>query len=362
MIIRTILLALMLIASASLTDANPVRLDNIVDGVVAKHMADKQIPGMSVAIVYKGRLTFSGGYGKASVEFDVPASAATVYPISSVSKMFAGLLAVRLANAGQLDLDEPISSFVSNVPADKQSISVRHLLQHTHGLEDFYQSDSYEIETGRSVKESTTEELVSWSLEQPLQFSPGAGWAYSLSGYVLVAQILERIGGLSYAQLVERYVFEPLDMVGTFGGTESVVAGRNQALYELDGDDLVGHVVDFPEQVYAAAGLNLSVLEMAKLFVSLSGDEFIDREAKQELWENTELKTGDLANYGLGWFSYETSQRRWVVGHEGGGASWVIYYPDHDLAVIALSNMSGARADILPYEIAREAFAAGLIE
>ena len=252
--------------------------------------------------------------------------------------------------------------FVSNVPADKQSISVRHLLQHTHGLEDFYQSDSYEIETGRSVKESTTEELVSWSLEQPLQFSPGAGWAYSLSGYVLVAQILERIGGLSYAQLVERYVFEPLDMVGTFGGTESVVAGRNQALYELDGDDLVGHVVDFPEQVYAAAGLNLSVLEMAKLFVSLSGDEFIDREAKQELWENTELKTGDWANYGLGWFSYETSQRRWVVGHEGGGASWVIYYPDHDLAVIALSNMSGARADILPYEIAREAFAAGLIE
>jgi len=61
------------------------------------------------------------------------------------------------------------------------------------------------------------------------------------------------------------------------------------------------------------------------------------------------------------WESIVTSRDRWVVGHESGGASWVIYYPDQGLAVIALSNMSGARADILPYKIARAAFAAGLV-
>ena len=359
--IRIIPLALVLTLSASLTAANPVNLENIVDDVVIRHMTAKRIPGMSVAIVHKGRLTFSKGYGKASVEFNIPAAANTVYPISSASKMFAGLLAIRLAEAGYLELDRSISSFVRNVPEDKQSISVRHLLQHTHGLEDFYQSDSYEIETGKSLKESTTEELIEWSLDQPLQFSPGAGWAYSLSGYVLVARIMEDVGGMPYAKLVEQYVLEPLDMIGTFGGTEAVVSSRNQILYELVDDNVAGHVVDFPQRVYAAGGLNLSVLEMAKLFVSLSGDDFIDQEAKQELWYNPELTNGDSANYGLGWFSYETSKKRWVVGHEGGGASWVIYYPDHDLAVIALSNMSGARADILPYEIARDAFAAGLL-
>lgn len=360
MTICTIPLALMLTLSASLTAANPVNFENIVDDIVTRHMAEKQIPGMSAAIVYKGGLTFSKGYGKASVEFNVPATAHTVYPISSASKMFAGLLAIRLADAGHLDLDESISNFVSNVPADKQSISVRHLLHHTHGLEDFYQSDSYEIETGKSVKDSTTEELINWSLERPLQYSPGAGWTYSLSGYVLAARIMEDVGEMPYAKLVEQYVLEPLDMIGTFGGTEAVVAGRNQILYELVDDNIMGHVVDFPQRVYAAGGLNISVFEMAKLFVSLSGDDFIDREAKQELWHNAELTNGDSANYGLGWFSYETSKKRWVVGHEGGGASWVIYYPEHDLAVIALSNMSGARADVLPYEIAREAFAAGL--
>jgi CubicO group peptidase (beta-lactamase class C family) len=100
---------------------------------------------------------------------------------------------------------------------------------------------------------------------------------------------------------------------------------------------------------------------MAKVFAALSGDAFIDSDAKKSLWRTDDLANGKASFYGLGWSSYVTSQDRWVVGHEGGGASWVIYYPDQDLAVIALSNMSGARADILPYEIARTAFAAGLV-
>ena len=97
------------------------------------------------------------------------------------------------------------------------------------------------------------------------------------------------------------------------------------------------------------------------LLIALSDNDFISSGSKLELWSNPTLANGRPANYGLGWFSYTTSQNRWVVGHEGGGASWVIYYPDLELAVIALSNMSGARADSLPYEIARDALGEGLL-
>jgi CubicO group peptidase (beta-lactamase class C family) len=150
-------------------------------------------------------------------------------------------------------------------------------------------------------------------------------------------------------------------MVGTFGGSESVVANRNPVLYELVDNELSGHIVDFQKSTYAAGGFNTSVEELSKLFIALSDNDFIDGDSKRELWNNLMLENGSPANYGLGWFSYTTSKSRWVVGHEGGGASWVIYYPDLDLAVIALSNMSGARADSLPYEIARGALAGGLL-
>jgi CubicO group peptidase (beta-lactamase class C family) len=354
---RLVPFVLAFVALASPGAADPVSIEDIVDDVVVRHMLEKRIPGMSVAVVHEGRLVLSKGYGKASVEFDVPATATTVYPISSVSKIFAGLLAIRLVDAGYLDLDESISSFISNVPADKRSITVRHLLQHTHGLEDFYQSAQYETQTGKSMEESTADELFAWSLAQPLRYAPGAGWEYSLSGYVLLARILEQVGETPYLGLVQKYVFEPLNMIGTFGSSEAVITGRNPVLYKLVDDDIAGHIVDFPPRVYAAGGLNMSALEMAKLFVALAGEDFITDEAKGELWHNPELTNGELANYGLGWFSYETSKKRWVVGHEGGGASWVIFYPDENLAVIALSNLSGARADILPYEIARKVFA-----
>lgn len=337
-----------------------VRLDLLVDGVVATHMTDRKIPGLSVAIVHDKQLVLSKGYGKASLEFDLAATPQTVYPISSVSKMFAGLTAIRLASKGEIDLDAPIAEYLPDVPGDKAGVTIRHLLQHTHGLEDFYGSGAYQEETGLTVDESTTDELVEWSLSRPLISPPGQAWSYSLAGYVIFGHLLETIGAATYEERVREEVLTPLGIEAFFGGSESVVARRNPLLYELVDGEVAGHVVDFPEKTWPAGGLNLSVLEMARLFYAFDDEWFIGPAGKEQLWSNVTLEDGQKSNYGLGWFSYLTSQDRWVVGHEGGGASWVIYYPDHDLAVIALSNMSGARADSLPYEIARAAFDAGL--
>ena len=349
-------LVLALLLFASLVDSEPVTTETIVDDVVAEHMAEKQIPGMSVAVVQDQQIIFSKGYGQASIEFDLDATAETVYPISSVSRVFAGALAMRLVEAGLLDLDRSIADYLDNVPADKKAVSVRHLLQHTHGLEDFYHSEAFATENGKTPGEANTAELVGWSMKRPFVSAPGDVWAYGVVGYVVLGQIFEAVGGDSYAQLAQDYVFDALEIEASFGGSNVVVPGRNPVLYELIDDELTGHVVDFPQRVWAAGGLNISVQEFAKLFVALSGEEFLSQEAKQAMWQNEDLPDGENTHYGLGWMSYTTSQDRWVVGHEGGGASWVIYYPEEDLAVIALSNMSGARADILPYEIAREIF------
>ena len=361
--LRTALRVIMLMALAATraAAAQGETLERIADRVAATHMAAKKIPGLSIAVVHRDELAFAGGYGRASIEFDLAAGPDTVYPISSVSKIFAGIVAVRLAAGGQLELDAPIGDFLPDVPADKQGITLRHLLQHTHGLDDFYLSDEFQRESGQSIDEAATEEPIRWSLNRPLRFAPGGDWSYSLAGYVLLGHILEILSGESYVTLVEQLVLAPLGMQAYFGGSETVVEGRNPVLYELEHDAVVGHVVDFDRKVWPAGGVNLSVSELAKLFIALDGEVFLSERDKQELWGTASLPGGRDSGYGLGWSSYITSQDRHVVGHEGGGASWVIYYPERRLAVIALSNMSGAKSDILPYEIARAAFDAGLI-
>lgn len=354
-------LCLAALAGAAPAVANPETLGAITDRVAEKHMAEKKIPGLSIAVVHRDELLFARGYGEASIEYGVAAAPDTVYPISSVSKIFAGLVAVRLAAAGRLDLDASIAEFLPGVPPDKQGITPRHLLRHTHGLDDFYRSDDFQRESGHTIEDSATADLIRWSLDRPPKFAPGEDWSYSLAGYVMLGYLLEKLTGETYAALVGRLVLEPLGMEVEFGGSDVVISGRNPVLYELREDAVIGHVVNFSDRVWPAGGANTSATELAKLFIALDDEQFLSVPEKQELWAGVQLPDGRDSHYALGWFSYVTSQDRRVVGHEGGGASWVIYYPERRLAVIALSNMSGARADSLPYEIARAAFDAGLI-
>ena len=354
--VLTCFITLSVSAVTQTAGGDTLTLEQVADQVIARHMAENKIPGLSLAIVHQDQLLLAKGYGEASIEFSIAADPDTIYPISSVSKMFAGTLAMVLVRQGKLDLDASI-----DIAADKQAVTLRHLLQHTHGLDDFYQSEEYERESGRSIEESGTEELIAWSLARPLRFVPGENWSYSLAGYVLLGHIMQIVSGDTYAELVEQHVFAPLGIRGYFGGSTTVINGRNPMLYELTDDTVVGHVIDFPRKVWPAGGLNLSVREFAKLFVALDNVQFLTDADREKLWRTVTLADGSDSHYGLGWFSYVTSQNRPVVGHEGGGASWVIYYPEHELAVIALSNMSGARADSLPYEIARAAFDAGLV-
>ena len=76
------------------------------------------------------------GYGIASVEFDVPADGRTVYQLFSVSKIFAGIPAMKLVESGQLSLDAPVTDFFQELPAEWKTIRIRNLLTHTSGMQD----------------------------------------------------------------------------------------------------------------------------------------------------------------------------------------------------------------------------------
>jgi CubicO group peptidase (beta-lactamase class C family) len=79
-------------------------------------MRKYKIPGLSVAVVKKGRVLKLKGYGIANVEFDVPANSNTVYQLFSVSKIFAGVAILKLVDEGKLSLDTPVTELLPNAP------------------------------------------------------------------------------------------------------------------------------------------------------------------------------------------------------------------------------------------------------
>ncbi len=126
------------ISKQSLYEQSPrssnTRLYTQVDTYIKQQIQKYKIPGLSVAVVRKGRVVKLKGYGVANVEFDVPSDPNTVYQLFSVSKIFAGVAVMKLVEEGRLTLDTPVTDIVPDFPRQWRGIHIRHLLTHTSGL------------------------------------------------------------------------------------------------------------------------------------------------------------------------------------------------------------------------------------
>ncbi|MCM3874344.1 MAG: beta-lactamase family protein [Pyrinomonadaceae bacterium] len=336
----------------SATSANST-LDRKVDAYIKQQMRKYKIPGLSVAVVRKGRVVKLNGYGVASVEFDLPADKNTVYQLFSVSKIFAGVAVMKLVEEGKLSLDTPVTDIIPSLPREWRAIHIRHLLTHTSGLPELGANPRFACLPEDKKKRITPEEEIAFLSDLPLKFQPGAKWSYHLSGYHLLGFIVQRLTKQPYAAYLGQRIFAPLAMTATeFGGTEAgVIKRRSPTSYSRETGQLTGWIYPFTTRDYPAAGLNSSVADLAKFLVALDSDKILTKEHSQEMWSPVELNNGTEKPYGLGWTVDEHKGRK-VVGHEGGGAIWVAHFPEEQLSVAVLCNLNGARADEIQYGIA----------
>ena len=359
MLSRTLIAALVFLisseATSSVTLPTSLSTDARVDAYIQQQMAKYQIPGMSIAVVKNGRVMKVKGYGLASVEFDVPADANTVFQMFSVSKVFAGIAVMKLVEDGRLSLDAPITEFFdsASTPAAWKQITVRHLLSHTSGLPELRENTSFVCLPEDRKRKITADEEIAFLAEVPRKSSPGDKWAYHIAGYHLLGFIVEKASKKSYAQFLTEELFSPLGMHATrFGSTDAaVIKRRSPTSYNRETGQLTAWIYPFSVRDYPAAGLNSSVNDLSKFLVALQQNKVARKESAELLWSRTKLNDGTTRGYGLGWTVGEHKGRK-VVGHEGGGAIWLAHFPVEQLSIVVLCNLNGARADEIQYGLA----------
>jgi N-acyl-D-amino-acid deacylase len=181
-----------------------------------------KIPGASVAVTKDGRLVFARGYGYANKETKQPVAPDALFRIASVSKPLTAIAVLRLVEEHKLDLNEP--AFAALAPLEPppggivdsrlHSITVRQLMNHTGGWDRDRSFDAMFIPEraaagvgAPSPADATT--VIRYMLGQKLDFDPGARFAYSNLGYAILGRILERRTGLTYAEVMHKYVLDP---------------------------------------------------------------------------------------------------------------------------------------------------------
>ena len=162
-------------------------------------------PGCAGAVSVDGTLAWAGESGFADLDEGRAITADTRFDIASVSKQFTGLAVLRLAEAGELDLDDTVNEYIDGMPAWSATVTIDHLLHHTSGIIDYIEllfDDGFELDD-TTLQADALDAIAKTDLES----TPGSRFAYSNSNYVLLASIVEEASGLDFATVLERETF-----------------------------------------------------------------------------------------------------------------------------------------------------------
>jgi CubicO group peptidase (beta-lactamase class C family) len=312
-----------------------------VDAVFADY--DKAgSPGCMLGVIRDGALVYSRGYGRASLEHDVPFTTRTVFDIGSTSKQVVAAAIVLLAQDGRLSLDDDIRRHLPEMPDYGTPITIRHLLTHTSGLRDYIALMTL---GGWQMEDVTTpaQALDVVRRQRALDFTPGTEFAYSNTGFFLASLIVERASGKPLGDFARERIFTPLGMTATrYMSQHDAVVPHRAMGYEPRGDGFRVSVSNW-EQLGDGA-VQTSIDDLVKwdaMFYSgaLGGKALVDA-----LGTPHRLKSGAPTTYGLGLF-VDDYRGLPAVRHGGSWAGYraeLVRFPSERTSVAVLCNVETA--------------------
>ncbi|WP_444995238.1 serine hydrolase domain-containing protein [Aliikangiella sp. IMCC44359] len=289
----------------------------------------------SVLIAKDGNIIFENGFGKRNRKTDAKNKITTIFRLGTITKQFTAAAIMILQERDLIDIDEPINTYLPDYP-NGDLITARHLMNHTAGVPNYNKISAI---SGALDEEMTPTELVNHIKKLPLEFTPGAKYSYSNSGYTLLGYLIETVYGVTYERAIQQLIFDPLGMNDSEYG-ERYITGSNKALgYTQKGKNSRNISMSIP---YAAGALSSTVVDLHKWERSFYTNALLSESSKEGIF------TPGLGNYGLGWDIHTTP----TLKHSHGGgisgfSSHIARYPQEGLVIIMLSNVESNKLNVL---------------
>ena len=332
---------------------------------LVNEMGKQKIPGLQIVVISQGKIIFSKALGIANVEFSVPATESTIFSINSITKVFTGTAIMQLVEEGKIDIEKPVSNYLDSLPANWQSVTIKQLLSNTSGLPDV--EDDF---TGGPI--GNKGEDTAWQIVKtmPLQFQPGEQFSYNATNYLLLGKIIEKHGKLPFEQFIQKYQLDVVGMKRTiYGNSYNVVKDKTPTYSYYHHDKSTGKDIndnqllevyeEFPKMLRADAGMFSTAKEMAQWILALQTKGLLrDEKSIKTMWTPVKLNNGGhggfggiLNAYALGWPVVERKQHPAIASIGGGRAAFLIY-PQDNLTIILLTNLTGCSPELIADKIA----------
>lgn len=318
--------------------------DPRVDAIFVDLRGDR--PGAAVGVLFEGEIVHRAGYGLANLDHTVPITPATVFDIASISKQFGALAALLLEAEGGLDLNADVREYVPELPDFGATITPRHLIHHTSGIRDWPHTMAL---GGVEFTDVISFEKILRMLhnQQAINFPPGSEYAYSNTGYNLLARVVEIQSGMTFREYTHSRIFAPLDMTRTHFSDDytEVVPGRAESYAPAQQADSTPPTFRRqPDQLTALASSSLHtsiddfILWMRNYETAeVGGEALVETMPRRGIFTS-----GDTISYAHG-LSVGAYRGLPTFGH---GGSWVGFrtnftrFPEQNLSIAVFCNVS----------------------
>ena len=309
--------------------ASPERMDEIVK----YYVGNKQFSG-AVLVARGDKVLFSKAYEFANLEWRIPNTTTTRFRIASVTKQFTAAAVLLLEERGKLKLDDQVKAYFPDAPVIWHNITLAQLLSHTSGIPNY--TDGTDM-VKFSVQKMTPTEIVNTVRDRPLDFLPGERMRYSNTGYVLLGMAIEKASGMTYEKFLQENFWTPLGMKDSGYDNHTTLIPQRASGYMQGPEGPRNAFYTDMSTPFSAGALYSTVGDLLLWERALFGKKVLSDESLKRM--TTPVK-GD---YGFGLFIHTRAGHK-VIEHSGGISgfnSHLAYYPDEQIVVVALSNMSG---------------------
>jgi D-alanyl-D-alanine carboxypeptidase len=309
------------------------------DAILAKALQSSDAPSISVAVVQDGKVVYTNAVGRASLEPERKATVDTRYAIGSISKQFTAAAILLEAEQGKLSLDDFVSKYYPSLTRANE-ITVRELLSHTSGYEDYAPQD-YMIPAW--TKPTLPDEILSRWAKKPLNFDPGTKWQYSNTNYVLAGKILEKTSGIALMPFLRQRIFDPLG-IGTAGDCSVDKTPANAVAYTRYALGPPRPALrEGPGWYFAAGELCMTPSDLAKWDIAFLEKRILNEATYRSFAAEVKLKNAKGTHYALGLELGDLDGVPMIYhgGEVSGFLAENMVFPTKNAAVIVCSNQDG---------------------
>jgi CubicO group peptidase (beta-lactamase class C family) len=314
--------------------------NELVDQLFAEFDNDYRA-GAAVAVVENGNIIYKNGFGIANFDNKTPIKPSTRLNICSIGKQFTAFAIALLEQQEKLSIDDDVHKYIPELYNFDCKITLANLLNHSSGLREI--ADLLEISGKRADSPVTKTDVLKLIYQQKeLNFNPGSEYVYCNTGYILLAEIIERITNEPFMDWMTENIFHPLGMNDTyfFYDPDSFISDYAWS-YTLD-DTRNYKKEQLYKNWYIGAGNIFSTVEdMAKWLINFDYPQVGDEQIISRLKTNQISVDKDSANfYTFGRVSgiYKGLKYYWHGGGGYGYTAQIVHFPTSKFGIIILSN------------------------